>query len=63
MHFSRVIYRVNDFDLFCLFCRHNTHHYLRFFRSIREAIKVGEFDLFRQQFVKKRRAHIAAAVL
>ncbi|CAN6299822.1 unnamed protein product [Urochloa humidicola] len=42
---------------------HNTHHYLRFFRSIREAIKVGEFDLFRQQFVKKRRAHIAAAVL
>ncbi|OEL30611.1 Queuine tRNA-ribosyltransferase subunit QTRTD1 [Dichanthelium oligosanthes] len=42
---------------------HNTHHYLRFFCSIREAIKVGEFDLFRQQFVKKRRAHIAAAVL
>jgi len=42
---------------------HNTHHYLRFFRSIREAIKVGEFNLFRQQFVKKRRAHIAAAVL
>ncbi|CAN6311558.1 unnamed protein product [Urochloa humidicola] len=42
---------------------HNTHHYLCFFRSIREAIKVGEFDLFRQQFVKKRRAHIAAAVL
>ncbi|KAL6641627.1 hypothetical protein ACP70R_019808 [Stipagrostis hirtigluma subsp. patula] len=42
---------------------HNTHHYLRFFRSIREAIKVGEFDLFRQQFVENRRAHIAAAVL
>ncbi|WVZ58049.1 hypothetical protein U9M48_008361 [Paspalum notatum var. saurae] len=41
---------------------HNTHHYLRFFRSIREAIKVGEFDLFRQQFVKKRRAHISTAV-
>ncbi|KAL6905955.1 hypothetical protein ACP4OV_003556 [Aristida adscensionis] len=41
---------------------HNTHHYLRFFRSIREAIKVGEFDLFRQKFVQNRRAHIAAAV-
>ncbi|XP_062205805.1 uncharacterized protein LOC133907738 isoform X2 [Phragmites australis] len=42
---------------------HNTHHYLCFFRSIRDAIKVGEFDLFRQQFVQNRRAHVTAAVL
>ncbi|TVU31342.1 hypothetical protein EJB05_23024 [Eragrostis curvula] len=42
---------------------HNTHHYLRFFRSIREAIKDGEFDIFRQQFIESRRAHIATAVL
>lgn len=42
---------------------HNTHHYLRFFHSIREAIKVGEFDLFRQEFVKKRRTHFAAVVV
>lgn len=42
---------------------HNTHHYLGFFRSIREAIKTGEFDLFHQQFVQNRRAHIAAALL
>ncbi|GJN20277.1 hypothetical protein PR202_gb07633 [Eleusine coracana subsp. coracana] len=42
---------------------HNTHHYLRFFHSIRKAIKDGEFDIFRQQFIESRRAHIATAVL
>lgn len=42
---------------------HNTHHYLRFFHSIREAIKVGEFDLFRQEFVKKRHAHLTAVAI
>ncbi|KQJ95551.1 queuine tRNA-ribosyltransferase accessory subunit 2 isoform X2 [Brachypodium distachyon] len=42
---------------------HNTHHYLHFFRSIREAIKIGEFDLFWKQFVENRRSQIAAAVM
>ncbi|PON59750.1 tRNA-guanine(15) transglycosylase-like [Trema orientale] len=34
---------------------HNTHHYLQFFRSIREAIKAGEFEKFRQRFIERRR--------
>ncbi|VAI37964.1 unnamed protein product [Triticum turgidum subsp. durum] len=42
---------------------HNTHHYLRFFRSIREAIKAGEFDIFWKQFVENRRSQIAAAAM
>eukprot|EP00258_Populus_trichocarpa_P033222 XP_024449241.1 queuine tRNA-ribosyltransferase-like isoform X2 [Populus trichocarpa] len=39
--------------------RHNTHHYLGFFRSIREAIKEGRFEQFREMFVEKRRIHLA----
>ncbi|KAM1316453.1 hypothetical protein TB1_019230 [Malus domestica] len=39
---------------------HNTHHYLGFFRSIREAIKSGNFDQFRQKFVESRCYHVAA---
>ncbi|XP_037436543.1 queuine tRNA-ribosyltransferase accessory subunit 2-like [Triticum dicoccoides] len=42
---------------------HNTHHYLRFFRSIQEAIKAGEFDIFWKQFVENRRSQIAAAAM
>ncbi|KAF0929303.1 hypothetical protein E2562_019886 [Oryza meyeriana var. granulata] len=42
---------------------HNTHHYLCFFRLIRDTIKTGEFDHFCQQFVQNRRAHLAEAVL
>ncbi|KAJ6952418.1 queuine tRNA-ribosyltransferase accessory subunit 2-like [Populus alba x Populus x berolinensis] len=38
---------------------HNTHHYLGFFRSIREAIKEGRFEKFREMFVEKRRNHLA----
>lgn len=41
---------------------HNTHHYLAFFHSIREAIKGGNFDLFRQRFMEGRRAHLTSAV-
>ncbi|EHA8591849.1 putative queuine tRNA-ribosyltransferase accessory subunit 2 [Cocos nucifera] len=41
---------------------HNTHHYLAFFHSIREAIKGGKFDLFRQRFIEGRRAHVTSAV-
>ncbi|KAL0555775.1 hypothetical protein IC582_004271 [Cucumis melo] len=37
---------------------HNTHHYLGFFRSIREAIKVGKFQQFHQKFVEERRNHL-----
>ncbi|KAF9608559.1 hypothetical protein IFM89_009925 [Coptis chinensis] len=40
---------------------HNTHHYLGFFRTIREAIKNGEFDHFCQKFIEGRREHLAAA--
>ncbi|THU55682.1 hypothetical protein C4D60_Mb11t09150 [Musa balbisiana] len=42
---------------------HNTHHYLGFFRAMREAIKGGKFDLFRQRFVESRRIHLTSAVL
>ncbi|EAY77681.1 hypothetical protein OsI_32722 [Oryza sativa Indica Group] len=42
---------------------HNTHHYLCFFRLIRDTIKTGQFDRFRQQFVQDRRAYLAAAVI
>ncbi|XP_020214037.1 queuine tRNA-ribosyltransferase accessory subunit 2 [Cajanus cajan] len=36
---------------------HNTHHYLTFFHVIREAIKDGRFEKFRQTFIESRRAH------
>ncbi|WOL00891.1 queuine tRNA-ribosyltransferase accessory subunit-like isoform X1 [Canna indica] len=41
---------------------HNTHHYLSFFRAVREAIKSGKFDLFRQRFVESRRIHLTSTV-
>ncbi|KAK6116827.1 hypothetical protein DH2020_049457 [Rehmannia glutinosa] len=47
----------------CHFSSHNTHHYLGFFRVIREAIKGGTFEEFRQNFVETRRDHILAAAL
>ncbi|XP_062077591.1 uncharacterized protein LOC133782340 [Humulus lupulus] len=34
---------------------HNTHHYLTFFKSIREAIKAGDFDKFRQRYIESGR--------
>ncbi|KAF7836446.1 queuine tRNA-ribosyltransferase accessory subunit 2-like [Senna tora] len=37
---------------------HNTHHYLMFFRLIREAIKEGRFEQFRQTFMESRREHL-----
>ncbi|GER34207.1 queuine tRNA-ribosyltransferase [Striga asiatica] len=37
---------------------HNTHHYLGFFRAIREAIKRGAFEEFHLNFVRNRRDHI-----
>ncbi|XP_057776739.1 uncharacterized protein LOC130995466 isoform X1 [Salvia miltiorrhiza] len=42
---------------------HNTHHYLGFFRKIRNAIKEGTFEEFRQNFVESRREHNAALAL
>nr|GEU47744.1 queuine tRNA-ribosyltransferase accessory subunit 2-like isoform X1 [Tanacetum cinerariifolium] len=42
---------------------HNTHHYLSFFRLIREAIKEGKFEEFRQKFIESRRDHRFAASL
>ncbi|KAK4421871.1 Queuine tRNA-ribosyltransferase accessory subunit [Sesamum alatum] len=42
---------------------HNTHHYLGFFRVVREAIKRGTFQEFRQNFVESRRDRIFAAAL
>ncbi|KAJ0086047.1 hypothetical protein Patl1_07620 [Pistacia atlantica] len=41
---------------------HNTHHYLGFFHSIREAIKEGKFEQFQKKFVQSRRDHLAASV-
>ncbi|MFS7910510.1 putative tRNA-guanine(34) transglycosylase [Helianthus anomalus] len=40
---------------------HNTHHYLSFFRLIREAITEGKFEEFRQKFIQNRRGHLLAA--
>lgn len=37
---------------------HNTHHYLGFFRSVREAIKEGKFEQFRQRFMESRRENL-----
>lgn len=48
---------------FILCCRHNTHHYLGFFRAIREAVKSGNFDQFRQQFIESRRDQVAVAAV
>ncbi|OIT19912.1 PREDICTED: queuine tRNA-ribosyltransferase accessory subunit 2-like isoform X2 [Nicotiana attenuata] len=42
---------------------HNTHHYLGFFRSIREAIQEGKFEQFRQKFIGSRREHLFSAAL
>lgn len=41
---------------------HNTHHYLRFFRLIRESIKAGNFEQFREKFIQSRRDHLGLAV-
>ncbi|KAF8028009.1 hypothetical protein BT93_E0808 [Corymbia citriodora subsp. variegata] len=38
---------------------HNTHHFLGFFRLIREAIKEGKFERFREKFIHDRREHLA----
>lgn len=35
-------------------CRHNTYHYLEFFRAIRHAIKVDKFLDFRNWFTSRR---------
>ncbi|KAG2714116.1 hypothetical protein I3760_03G010800 [Carya illinoinensis] len=40
---------------------HNTHHYLGFFRSIREAVKAGKFEQFRRQFLESRRDCLSTA--
>ncbi|GFP87166.1 queuine tRNA-ribosyltransferase subunit qtrtd1 [Phtheirospermum japonicum] len=42
---------------------HNTHHYIGFFRAIREAIKGGAFEEFCRNFVETRRDHILAVAL
>ncbi|KAL8261149.1 hypothetical protein R6Q59_025198 [Mikania micrantha] len=42
---------------------HNTHHYLSFFRLIREAITEGKFEEFRQKFIQNRRGHLFVASL
>lgn len=41
---------------------HNTHHYMGFFRLIREAIRHGIFETFHLKYVESRREHIAHAV-
>ncbi|KAH7841346.1 hypothetical protein Vadar_028629 [Vaccinium darrowii] len=56
---------VNEMLALILLEIHNTHHYLGFFRAIREAIKGGKFEEFRQQFIEDRRErdHIFTAAL
>ncbi|XP_062026400.1 uncharacterized protein LOC133742740 isoform X3 [Rosa rugosa] len=39
---------------------HNTHHYLSFFRSVREAIKSGNFEQFRLKFSESKHYHLAS---
>ncbi|XP_078170282.1 uncharacterized protein LOC144564557 isoform X1 [Carex rostrata] len=41
---------------------HNTHHYLGFFRSIRQALQQQKFELFRKRFIESRRAHLTEAM-
>ncbi|OWM81386.1 queuine tRNA-ribosyltransferase accessory subunit 2-like [Punica granatum] len=40
---------------------HNTHHYLGFFRLIRESIKEGKFERFRQRFIADRHDDLAVS--
>nr|XP_027187182.1 queuine tRNA-ribosyltransferase accessory subunit 2-like isoform X2 [Cicer arietinum] len=42
---------------------HNTHHYLMFFRVIREAIQEGRFENYRQTFIESRREHYDRGVV
>ncbi|KAL4559662.1 hypothetical protein LXL04_031805 [Taraxacum kok-saghyz] len=42
---------------------HNTHHYLCFFRVIREAIREGRFAELRHTFIENRRDYLLAASL
>ncbi|XVF63374.1 hypothetical protein PTKIN_Ptkin09bG0082700 [Pterospermum kingtungense] len=42
---------------------HNTHHFLGFFRSIREAIKAGQFEEFQKGFIRNRCDQLAVAAL
>ncbi|CAN1234624.1 Queuine tRNA-ribosyltransferase accessory subunit 2 [Linum perenne] len=39
---------------------HNTHHYLGFFKSVRNSIKEVKFEQFCQIFLQSRRDHLAA---
>ncbi|KAE8684440.1 pentatricopeptide repeat-containing protein [Hibiscus syriacus] len=41
---------------------HNTHHFLGFFRLIREAIKAGRFEEFRKDFVRSGYDHLVEDV-
>ncbi|XP_058201446.1 uncharacterized protein LOC131316181 [Rhododendron vialii] len=54
---------VNEMLALILLEIHNTHHYLGFFRAIREAIKGGKFEEFRHHFIEDSRDHIFAAAL
>lgn len=40
---------------------HNTHHYLYFFRLIREAIKANKFEQFKQKFIENRPDYVEVA--
>ncbi|KAG5562479.1 hypothetical protein RHGRI_005267 [Rhododendron griersonianum] len=54
---------VNEMLALILLEIHNTHHYLGFFRAIREAIKGGKFEEFQHHFIEDSRDHIFAAAL
>ncbi|KAK2433176.1 queuine tRNA-ribosyltransferase catalytic subunit [Trifolium repens] len=49
------LYNVHEMLAQTLLEIHNTHHYLMFFRVIREAIQEGRFHEYRQTFIESRR--------
>ncbi|AES87621.2 putative tRNA-guanine(34) transglycosylase [Medicago truncatula] len=51
------LYNVHEMLAQTLLEIHNAHHYLRFFRVIREAIQDGRFEEYRLTFTNSRREH------
>ena len=41
---------INNF--YFAFCRHNLHHYIEFFKSIREALKTNTLDKFKKRIAE-----------
>ena len=48
--------------LFCFLVSHNTHHYLGFFKAVREAVEERRFEEYHDWFVARRRNFQECAV-